>query len=416
MRKLIPTQNSRTFLLIFLASLAAFGPFVTDFYLPTLPAQTIDFQTTPAMVQLGLSTTMWGLAIGQLFVGPISDRKGRRGPLIWSLALYTAATYGAAAASSIEIFLAMRFLEGLGASGGIVMSRSIAADRYAGRELGAFMAVMGAIQGIAPVSAPMIGAFIADSIGWRGIFWLLFAIGAVLFCATLFRLAETRRPRGNAAAVSAQKPAENVKESCRILIGDPIFVTIVLQQIFASAVLFGHISSSPFIFQNHFGLSPAAYGMLFGGMALSITVGAAASTRVSTPTAAMLGGAVGMAAASVLVGLCFAFGAALWLLIPCYVVMLISLGFTLPAAMTAALSRHRARSGLAAAILGAVSFCGGGLVAPMTALGDPTISTSIIFAAAAFALVAVGLATKHYERADLKGIVHREPGEPIKFE
>lgn len=168
------SSNSRIFLLLFLATLAAFGPFVTDFYLPTLPEQTTDFHTSPAMVQLGLSNIMWGLAAGQLLVGPISDRRGRKKPLFWCLVLFAVTTAVAAAATEIHVFLVMRFFEGLGAAGAIVLSRSIAADRYTGRELGSFMGVMGAIQGIAPVTAPMLGALIADAAGWRGIFWILF--------------------------------------------------------------------------------------------------------------------------------------------------------------------------------------------------------------------------------------------------
>lgn len=150
------SSNSRIFLLLFLATLAAFGPFVTDFYLPTLPEQTTDFHTSPAMVQLGLSNIMWGLAAGQLLVGPISDRRGRKKPLFWCLVLFAVTTAVAAAATEIHVFLVMRFFEGLGAAGAIVLSRSIAADRYTGRELGSFMGVMGAIQGIAPVTAPML--------------------------------------------------------------------------------------------------------------------------------------------------------------------------------------------------------------------------------------------------------------------
>lgn len=174
------SSNSRIFLLLFLATLAAFGPFVTDFYLPTLPEQTTDFHTSPAMVQLGLSNIMWGLAAGQLLVGPISDRRGRKKPLFWCLVLFAVTTAVAAAATEIHVFLVMRFFEGLGAAGAIVLSRSIAADRYTGRELGSFMGVMGAIQGIAPVTAPMLGALIADAAGWRGIFWILFGMGVVL--------------------------------------------------------------------------------------------------------------------------------------------------------------------------------------------------------------------------------------------
>ena len=151
-------RNSRAFLIVFLAFLSAFGPFVTDFYLPTLPDQTVDFGAPASMVQLGLSATMWGLAAGQLWIGPLSDTRGRRIPLAASLAVFSLATAGAVFAPDIETFIAMRFLEGLGASGAVVMSRSIAADLHAGRELATLMAVVGAIQGIAPVTAPMIGA------------------------------------------------------------------------------------------------------------------------------------------------------------------------------------------------------------------------------------------------------------------
>ena len=131
-----PKENSRLFLVLFLAVLAAFGPFVTDLYLPTLPEQAREYAAAPATVQLGLSMTMWGLAIGQLFVGPLSDVRGRRGPLLASLLVFTGATFGAAVAPTVELFLLWRFLEGLGASGAIVMSRAVVADRYTGRALG----------------------------------------------------------------------------------------------------------------------------------------------------------------------------------------------------------------------------------------------------------------------------------------
>lgn len=153
---------------------------MTDFYLPTLADQTVDFGAPASMVQLGLSATMWGLAAGQLWIGPLSDTRGRRIPLVASLTVFSLATAGAVFAPDIETFIAMRFLEGLGASGAVVMSRSIAADLHAGRELATLMAVVGAIQGIAPVTAPMIGALIAEAAGWREIFMLLLAIGVSL--------------------------------------------------------------------------------------------------------------------------------------------------------------------------------------------------------------------------------------------
>lgn len=276
------SSNSRIFLLLFLATLAAFGPFVTDFYLPTLPEQTTDFHTSPAMVQLGLSNIMWGLAAGQLLVGPISDRRGRKKPLFWCLVLFAVTTAVAAAATEIHVFLVMRFFEGLGAAGAIVLSRSIAADRYTGRELGSFMGVMGAIQGIAPITAPMLGALIADAAGWRGIFWILFGTGVVLAFITLFVFVETL-PRSrikSAERSSSGTERESIRESSAKLIADPVFCGIVFQQLLASGILFGHISSSPFIFRGHFDLSPELYGLTFGLLALGITAGAVISSRI----------------------------------------------------------------------------------------------------------------------------------------
>lgn len=165
----------------------------------------------------------------QLFVGPLSDARGRRGPLLASLFVFTAATFGAALAPSVELFLLRRFLEGLGASGAIVMSRAVAADRYTGRALGQFMAVMGAIQGVAPITAPLLGSLVAEAVGWRGIFWLLFALGAALLVVTAFLLAETRPvTRGKPSAGAPSTKPEGVRAGLRALFGDPAFVAIVL--------------------------------------------------------------------------------------------------------------------------------------------------------------------------------------------
>lgn len=384
------SSNSRVFLLLFLATLAAFGPFVTDFYLPTLPEQTTDFHTSPAMVQLGLSNIMWGLAAGQLLVGPISDRRGRKKPLFWCLVLFAVTTAVAAAATEIHVFLVMRFFEGLGAAGAIVLSRSIDADRYTGRELGSFMGVMRAIQGIAPITAPMLGALIADAAGWRGIFWILFGTGVVLAFITLFVFVETLpRSRINSAERSSNgTQRESIRESSAKLIADPVFCGIVFQQLLASGILFGHISSSPFIFRGHFDLSPELYGLTFGLLALGITAGAVISSRID-PLKALGVGAVGMLVCAVLVAVCFITNLSLWAVLPFYFLLMAFLGLTLPAAMTAALTLHRQRAGFAAAVIGSVGFVGGGLVAPLTAIGEVTRTASIIFVVCGVLLVLI---------------------------
>ena len=384
------SSNSRVFLLLFLATLAAFGPFVTDFYLPTLPEQTTDFHTSTAMVQLGLSNIMWGLAAGQLLVGPISDRRGRKKPLFWCLVLFAVTTAVAAAATEIHVFLVMRFFEGLGAAGAIVLSRSIAADRYTGRELGSFMGVMGAIQGIAPITAPMLGALIADAAGWRGIFWILFGTGVVLAFITLFVFVETLpRSRINSVERSSNgTQRESIRESSAKLIADPVFCGIVFQQLLASGILFGHISSSPFIFRGHFDLSPELYGLTFGLLALGITAGAVISSRID-PLKALGVGAVGMLVCAVFVAVCFITNLSLWAVLPFYFLLMAFLGLTLPAAMTAALTLHRQRAGFAAAVIGSVGFVGGGLVAPLTAIGEVTRTASIIFVVCGVLLVLI---------------------------
>ena len=342
------------------------------------------------MVQLGLSNIMWGLAAGQLLVGPISDRRGRKKPLFWCLVLFAVTTAVAAAATEIHVFLVMRFFEGLGAAGAIVLSRSIAADRYTGRELGSFMGVMRAIQGIALVTAPMLGALIADAAGWRGIFWILFGMGVVLAFITLFVFVETLpRSRINSAQRSSNgTQRESIRESSAKLIADPVFCGIVFQQLLASGILFGHISSSPFIFRGHFDLSPELYGLTFGLLALGITAGAVISSRID-PLKALGVGAVGMLVCAVLVAVCFITNLSLWAVLPFYFLLMAFLGLTLPAAMTAALTLHRQRAGFAAAVIGSVGFVGGGLVAPLTAIGEVTRTASIIFVVCGVLLVLI---------------------------
>lgn len=158
-------ENSKVFLLILLGMLTAFGPFVTDMYLPSLPSMGGYFHTTSSMVQLGLTTSMIGLAVGQVFFGPLSDRYGRRLPLLVAMWLFIASTLLCLFSRSIEQFVAFRLLQGIAGAGGIVISRSVATDKYAGRELAKMLAVIGAINGVAPVAAPIVGGLLTDLIG-----------------------------------------------------------------------------------------------------------------------------------------------------------------------------------------------------------------------------------------------------------
>lgn len=127
--------NSKLFLLTLLGMLTAFGPFVTDMYLPSLPLMGEYFRTTPSLVQLGLTASMIGLAAGQIFFGPLSDKYGRRPPLLAAMYLFIISTIGCIFAPTIEMFVMLRLLQGVAGAGGIVISRSVATDMFTGKEL-----------------------------------------------------------------------------------------------------------------------------------------------------------------------------------------------------------------------------------------------------------------------------------------
>jgi len=164
--KIMRNTNSKIFLLILLGSLTAFGPLVTDMYLPSLPSMADYFGTQASMVQLGLTSSMIGLALGQLFFGPLSDWYGRRPPLLVAMSLFIVSTVCCIFSATIEGFIFFRLIQGIAGAGGIVVSRSIATDRFTGKELAKAMAIIGAINGIAPVASPVLGGFLTDSIGW----------------------------------------------------------------------------------------------------------------------------------------------------------------------------------------------------------------------------------------------------------
>lgn len=234
------------FLIIFLGMLSAFGPFVTDMYLPTLPSMAEIFNTTPSLVQLGLATSMLGLAVGQVFFGPLSDKYGRRPVLMSAMILFAVSTVVSIYSPTIEFFNLCRFVQGLGGAGGIVLSRSISTDCYSGRELAKILAIIGAVNGIAPVTAPVVGGLVAEAVGWQGIFWILFAIGLILLAMCgVFKesLCDENRRTGSVLSLMSAFPK---------LIKMPYFRVYVLMFAFANGVLFSYISSASFIIQNYF--------------------------------------------------------------------------------------------------------------------------------------------------------------------
>lgn len=248
-------RNTANFIFTFLGLLTAFGPFVTDMYLPSLPALTVYFNAPVSLVQMGLTSSMLGLALGQLLFGPLSDKYGRRRPLLYSLYLFIVSTALCIFAPNIEAFVALRFLQGVAASGGIVIARSVAADKFKNGNLSKALAIVGAINGIAPIAAPVVGGMMLGYVGWRGIFLALLVIGFVLlgFCLNFNEsLSRSRR-----SSESLLKTLKNVP----LVFANRRFLYYTLELSFALAILFAYIASSPFVIQNHYGFSPFAFSL-----------------------------------------------------------------------------------------------------------------------------------------------------------
>lgn len=281
-------QNSKLFILVFLGMLSAFGPFVMDMYLPTLPAMSDYFHTTSSMVQLGLTSSMVGLAVGQLVFGPLSDKYGRRRPLMIAIALFLLSTVGCIFSQTIMQFVGLRFVQGIAGSGGVVLSRSIATDKYSAHELATMLAIIGAINGIATVAAPIGGGILAEEAGWHGIFWFLFLLG-ILLLGGVFRL--------NESLPAERRLDVNWKGLCRnfgIVLSNRQYLFYILQYGFTMGVLFVNIASAPFIMQQHYGLSPMMFSLCFGANAIAMVISSTISVKLPTMGHALHIGSKGM--------------------------------------------------------------------------------------------------------------------------
>ena len=359
------------FLLCFLAAMSAFPSMVNDLYLPTLPAMRAEFHTSRPVVQLGLSFVMIGLGLGGLFWGPLSDRLGRKPVLLVSLSLFIVFSAVSVAAPSIGFFIACRLFQGLGASGAVMLSKTIPTDLYDGRELARIMSTVGAINGIAPVSGPLLGGFMAKAIGWRGIFMVLTGIGVVMLLLT-FCFRESLPPQKRAAGRLGAIFAEYLP-----LLKNRAFMIHVILKSAALGVLFCYISSGPFIIQEHYGFDARSFGLIFGLNALGVVFGATVSIRFRTMKKAAITGAAGMVAFACLEAGAISFLDSIWVFEGLILPMLVFAGIVFAASNTLAMIEGRTAAGAASAILGLGGYVFGFIVSPLVGMGNIQLSTSI---------------------------------------
>ena len=370
-------MNKHIFLVILIGSLSAFPPFVTDLYLPSLPSLAAFFKTSPSLVQMSLTMSMLGLALGQLFVGPLSDKYGRRHLLLISLIAFILSTILCLLSPNVIVFNAFRLVQGMAASGGIVIARAMAADKCRGKVLTKFLALVSAINGIAPVTAPVLGGILLNFVDWRGTFALLLIYGfALLFGAARTEESLSENRRNSNSIFSTFKSYGSIFKNST-------YSTTLILYAASCLVLFAYISASPFILQQGYGLSPMAFSFCFAVNAISIGIGCAVAGCAKERSMILLGSIC----LFIFAGIC---AAALALQAPIFVIeatficMLFSFGLLQPPVTAIALNAERKNAGAASALLGASGFLMGGIVTPLVGIGN-------IFHSLGIALVCGGI-------------------------
>ncbi len=355
-----------------LGMLTAFGPFVTDFYLPVLPEMSEFFHTSPALASLSLTTGMIGLAAGQVFIGPLTDKFGRKKILVGSMLMFAIASVLCIFAPNIYIFNLMRIFQGLAGAGGIVISKSMSTDMYSGKELANFLAILSSINGIAPVCAPVIGGVMAGVTNWQGVFGLLLGVGVILMVCSM-RLPETLAPEKR-----IQKSVMQVYANLFRVFRNGTFTLSTLAEMACFFTFFAYISSSPFILQQSYGLSPLQFSLCFGLNALVIGVGAAIAPQFKHTNTALKCGAIDFLIAAVCLSFCLFVHTPLVVVMGFYIYLMVSFGLMQPGLTATALDAERKNAGAASAIFGAASFVAGSISSPIVAIGKIEVTSSIV--------------------------------------
>ncbi|GAA1848729.1 multidrug effflux MFS transporter [Pseudonocardia ailaonensis] len=366
-----------------LGGLSTFGPLSLDLYLPALPQLTDSLRTTESLGQASMSLCMVGLAGGQLLVGPLSDRIGRRVPLLVGVALFAVSAALCAVAPSIEVLLVLRLLTGLAGATGIVVARAMVRDLYSGDAAARMFSLLMVVSGAAPVLAPVIGSQLLRITDWRGLFLALAGIGLVLLAAALTQretLPPDRRHDGGLRATGRAV----VRVARDRSFGVP---TLVLALV--CCAMFVYIAMGSYVLQEQYGLGAQAYGIVFAVNALGIV----AAGRLSAALVRRLGP---VRLLRIAVAVCVAGGIALvagvsatssvWAVLPPLFVVVASVGIVLPNGTALALAGQGAVAGSASALLGLSQFALGALVPPLVSTGGVTAAKM------ALAILAVGLA------------------------
>lgn len=380
--------------ILLLGSLTAFGAVTIDLYLPTLPAIARDYGTSAAAVQLTLSTFFVGMALGQLFFGPLSDRIGRRPTILIGCAVYVAASLFCALAPTIEALVAGRFFQALGCCAAMVTCRAIVRDRYDHRDSARIFSLLMLVLAIAPLLAPTVGGWIAAAAGWHAVFYAFVAVGVAISAAVGLRLDESR-----SAATAQAARGQDVLSAYARLLGHKRLIGYLLVGAANGATLFSYIAASPDLVVNSWGFSESQFGLVFAAIAVGV-VGSSQVNRLllkhRSPDAILAWATLGAAAAGVALWLLALFDAPVPVVLVAVFVALSSNGLIAANASAGALNVDPLRAGAISGLMGGINFgMGAAASALAAAMYDGTarplaanVAVALLVAAAAYHLLA----------------------------
>jgi MFS transporter, DHA1 family, multidrug resistance protein len=355
-------------LLAVLALLSSFTPLSIDMYLPALPVIAVDLRGTAGDIQLTLSAFMIAFGAGQIFYGPAGDRFCRRPVILNGLVVYILASIGCGFAAEAGQLVLLRFLQGLAACGGVVLARTMVRDLAEKDQAARAMSLMMACTSIAPMLAPLIGGQVLWFLGWRAIFWTLASIGLFALVAAFFRLPETLRPEYRQPLVVSA-----VLRRFGELFRHRAFIGYAFTSTFMFSALLSFLSGSPFVFIEKYGVAPRAYGLIFGGMVVFMTLGSLLNAKFAPVFGAgrILRYAVIVPAVSGTAALIMGFIEArygtigMWPFLLCFGPQIATISLIGPNSMAMALQRYPHMAGTASSLMGVMQFGIGALFGAM---------------------------------------------------
>ena len=392
-----PVRLTRT-VLATVTLVSTIAPLATDMYVPAFPQVGGDLAGTATQVQLTLTTFFVGMALGQLIGGPVSDARGRRGPLLAALFVLTVASIGCAFSPSIALMMAARFVQGLSGGWAMVVARAVIVDLSRGPELVRRLNLVAGVGGIAPIVGPLLGAVILQLTQWRVSFWVVAGLGALMVVAVFVGIPESlpadRRHQGGLSRLGG---------AARDVLGNRGFVGYLIVMAFSMGVTFAYVATSAFILQSMNGLSPIMYSVDFAanavGLVLATLLAARLAGRVPTRIVIAVGLAVTAAAGILLFVGAVWWGTPLTVVVVAFILLMSAQGLIGPNAGALASAQVPDHSGTGSAVLGFLQWCTAGIVAPLAGLGgaDTAVPAAVII------LVLVGISV-----AALAGLTRTE--------